>query len=357
MAEKLTIEEKKLQQRMMQTMFHKAITLPEVKAAIKKASVSPKPFVFEEYKSAYKAITKVLRTYSKQIDSTILSGIEEAWKQGDNGLWREIGDRLAKTEAEQTLFNTIRKESTTAHRGTSAKEFHLKESQDGKTISTRIWKNVEQSKTDLEIIIQNGIKEGRSADDMARETQKYLKDPDKLFRRIKNPETGKLELSDAARKYKPGQGKYRSSYKNALRLVSNEINRAYRESTWLNMQDNPLVIGYEIRLSNNHTCSDGKGGLIPNWTDICDELQGKYPKWFKWTGWHVNCRCRIILILIDNADFASLIKANAQDMQDEWSSKKTLKDVPEALNKWLSNNADRISKASSKPYWIQDNFK
>lgn len=360
----LTPEEKKvlqeqervyrMVQRVMQAMYHKAITLPEVKAAFKKAAASSKEFAFAEYSSASKAVSKVLRTFSKEIDSLVLTGIEEAWNEGENGLWREVSERLAKTEAEQTVLNVIRKEATAAHRTDTAKEFYLKE-REGKTISSRVWKNAEQSKTDLEIIIQNGIKEGRSADDLAREAQKYLQNPDKLFRRVRNEITGKLELSKAARDYHPGSGVYRSSYKNSLRLVSNEINRAFREGYWQSLQDNPLVIGYEIQLSNNHTCSDGKGGLIPNWTDMCDDLAGRYPKWFKWSGWHVNCRCRMVAILISASDFAARVKARAEDKIDEWSPKNGVNEVPASLNDWLATNKERIDKASSTPYWIQDN--
>jgi hypothetical protein len=362
----LTPEEKKLLQqqervyrmvqKMMLTMYQTALSLPEIKAAFKRASVSENAFSFEQYNSASKAVNKILRTYSGQIDQLVLTGIEEAWKEGDNGLWREISERLAKTEAEQTLFNSIRKEATIAHKGPVAKDFYLKE-QGGKTISSRIWKNVEQSKNELEIIIQSGIMEGRSADDLAREAQSYLRHPDKLFRRVRNKATGKLELSKAAQNYHPGTGKYRSSYKNALRLVSNEINRAYREAYWQGLQNNPLVVGYEIQLSNNHTCSDGQGGIIQGWTDMCDELAGRYPKWFKWTGWHVNCRCRMVAILISKEEFSARVKARADDKLDEWEAKNVVTNVPAALNNWLSANKDRIDKAVSMPYWILDNFK
>jgi len=34
-------------------------------------------------------------------------------------------------------------------------------------------------------------------------------------------------------------------------------------------------VGYEIKLSQSYP-----------WHDACDTLAGKYPKTFKWTGWH-----------------------------------------------------------------------
>lgn len=44
-------------------------------------------------------------------------------------------------------------------------------------------------------------------------------------------------------------------------------------------------------------------------TDICDELAGNYPKGFKFTGWHPNCRCHTETILLNGADFEDFIKA------------------------------------------------
>ncbi|GGE14040.1 MULTISPECIES: hypothetical protein [Sphingobacterium] len=66
-----------------------------------------------------------------------------------------------------------------------------------------------------------GIKEGRSAAQMARDHKQYLAEPDRLFRRIRNFD-GKLVLSKAAMEYNPGQVVYRSSYKNAMRLARAE---------------------------------------------------------------------------------------------------------------------------------------
>ena len=34
--------------------------------------------------------------------------------------------------------------------------------------------------------------------------------------------------------------------------------------------------------------------------DICDELQGIYPKTFKWTGWHPHCYSSDTEVMTDN---------------------------------------------------------
>ena len=100
-------------------------------------------------------------------------------------------------------------------------------------------------------------------------------------RRIFDAESGSYKwVDDDPRKYHPGRGVYRSSYRNAQRLARTETNIAYRTADYERWQQMPFVIGIEIKLSNNH----------PE-PDICDDLKGIYPKTFKWSGWHPNCRC------------------------------------------------------------------
>lgn len=101
----------------------------------------------------------------------------------------------------------------------------------------------------------------------------------KLFRRVRD-EHGELQLSKRAAVFHPGRGVYRSSYKNARRLAATETNIAYMTADYERWQQLDFVVGIEIKLSNNHTLNG-----VP-FTDICDDLKGRYPKDFKFTGWH-----------------------------------------------------------------------
>ena len=92
------------------------------------------------------------------------------------------------------------------------------------------------------------------------------------------------DRSKAAAAFHPGQGVYRSSYKNAMRLTRSEINMAYRESERLRWANLDFVVGFEIRLSNNHTTTDPKTGKKVPFVDICDTLAGRYPKSFVFKG-------------------------------------------------------------------------
>jgi len=339
-------------QRLIKSVYDQTISLPQVK----KIMTSGEMFHLRENPAVERAINTMLASVRKQMGSLILDGVEKAWSEGEDQVWRDASAYLVKTEAEQKVINQIRQDATTGIREDAAKAFY-NEKRDGLRVSDRIWRSTEGIKSEMEAMIQRAMIEGKGADDLARELQKFLKDPDRLYRRVRNPETGQLELSEAAKKFKPGTGRYRSSYKNALRLASTEISRAYRQATWESYQNNPLIIGYEIQLSNNHTCSDGKGGIIPGWTDICDELKGRYPKAFRWLGWHPHCRCRMIAIMITREEWAERVKARAEGKLQEWKPKNPVSDMPEAFNKWIKDNTKRIDGARHTPYWIQDNFK
>jgi hypothetical protein len=339
-------------QNLIKNIYDQTISLPQ----IRKVMTSGEMFHLRENPAVERAINTMLTSIRKQMGTLILDGVEQAWEEGKNKVWTDAGAYLVKTEEEQKVFNEIRQVATAGYRQDAAKAFY-NESRDGLKISDRIWNATEGVKTEMEAMIQQAMIEGKGADDLARELQKFLKDPDRLFRRVRNPETGQLELSDAARKYKPSTGRYRSSFKNALRLASTEISRAYRQATWESYQNNPMIVGYEISLSNNHTCSDGKGGIIPGWTDICDELQGRYPKAFRWLGWHPHCRCRMIAIMISKDEWAERVKARAEGRLEEWKPENPVTHLPDGFKNWISKNTDRINNARHVPYFIQDNYR
>ena len=109
----------------------------------------------------------------------------------------------------------------------------------GLKLSDRVWRLQAGMLEQIEATLQLGILEGKSASDIANDLRMYLKEPNRLFRRVRDKQ-GELKLSKAAKAYHPGQGVYRSSYKNALRLARNEINKAYRLAQWERWQQIPL---------------------------------------------------------------------------------------------------------------------
>lgn len=216
----------------------------------------------------------------------------------------------------------------------------------GLNLSKKVWGYTQDFERQLEVSIDTALMQGMSASNLALSIQSLLKDPDDLFRRVRD-KNDQLRLSKAMKAYHPGTGKYRSAYKNALRLARSEINIAYRTSDSNMAQMLDCVVGIQINLSNNHT-NNGEP-----FTDICDQLAGKYPKDFKFVGWHPQCRCFITYILKSDDEFWEDLE-NGENNE----SVNTVKDVPDNFKEWVKDNEERIAKAKQKgtePYFLKDN--
>ena len=110
-----------------------------------------------------------------------------------------------------------------------------------------------------------------------------------------------------------------------------------------------FVVGIEIHLSGNHTLN-GKP-----FHDICDELAGKYPKDFKFTGWHPHCRCFVTSILKTKEEREEDVKKILRGEPVNGESVNRVKDVPQQFKTWVKDNAERIATAKSLPYFLKDN--
>lgn len=239
-----------------------------------------KMFKFADYPELKTKMNKFVKEFQKQIKATIVNGITAEWGESnfnnDELVRLLLGNNLKMTN--KTYFNNHEK----------ALQAFIDRKTKGMDLSDRVWRLSKQYKENLEQALSVGLSDGKSAADLSRDIREYLNEPKKLFRRVRDLE-GKLQLSKNAKEYNPGNGVYRSSYKNALRLTRTEINMAYRKADSLRWQDLDFVIGIEIKLSDNHTIINPKTGKAEPFYDICDELQGKYPKTFVFTGWHPNC--------------------------------------------------------------------
>ena len=220
----------------------------------------------------------------------------------------------------------------------------------------RVWRIVEQTKQELELALDLGLGEGKSAAGMSRDVRQYLINPDKLFRRVRDKH-GALHLSKKAEAYHPGRGVYRSSYKNALRMTATETNMAYHTADYEAWKGMPLVKGIRIELSNNHTVLNAKGQRVP-FFDMCDELQGVYPKDFKFTGWHPFCRCFAVPITASWDEIEAMWEAEnrGEDISD-YHFADEVHSMPDSFKSWIKKNDERIKRAKNMPYFIKDNYK
>lgn len=223
---------------------------------------------------------------------------------------------------------------------------------DGMNLSQRVWKYNEAFKKQIELSLDHGIGEGASAQRMSRDLKENLREPDKLFRRVRQAD-GSLRLSRAAKLYHPGRGVYRSAHKNAMRLARTEINMAYRESDWRRWQSLDFVAGFEVIRSNREPMFE---------CPVCSKLAGRYPKEFKFVGWHPQCLCFAIPVLQPYEELRKNRKQRFKDAlwgkQPKQPSKPSnyVTKLPKGFIDWVNENIEKAKNWNSIPYFVRDNF-
>lgn len=245
-------------------------------------------------------------------------------------------------------------------------------SKQGLNLAQTVWNYCQQTKSEFEMamsnVIADGLGKGTSAEEIGKSIRKYLNNPDMMYRRyhiIKIQKNGQKKdvvtwrrkrIIDGKVRFveepleKVGMGVYRSSRKNALRVARTEINAAYHKARNERWKNEPFVIGQLIHLSPQHDIDD-----------ICDELEGRYPKDFIWTGWHPQCMCTSDPILIsgDEAkDFYKRLYAG-EDMSN-YVSPYTITDIPENYKRYIRDNVSDIIKAKKRDklaWHLADNTK
>jgi len=191
----------------------------------------------------------------------------------------------------------------------------------GLGLSDRIWQTVRGHAENIERHLSLGIYEGTDARKMASEMKQYLNDPDTLFRRVRDVE-GNLRLSKAAQQYHPGQGRYRSAYKNALRLTRTETNLAYQTAENERREKMDFVLGVRVQRSSS----------APYDCDICEAGVGDYPKDYDWTLWHPNCLCFTTDILPSDDVIDGYFERDIDpDNPQEYDWGEPVKDIPDSM--------------------------
>lgn len=299
-----------------------------------------KAFTFSDYPAiSDRANALFLKLYSR-FYLQVQYGINNEWEQvnikADELVMSLFGANAISDKRFSMYFNRNKK---------AMDAFFSRTRQDGGlNLSQRIWKYDGQFRQDMELAVDCCLGEGMSANRMATIVKEFLQDPDKLFRRVRD-KRGELVLSKNAKSYHPGAGQYRSSYRNAQRFTRSETNIAYRTADFERWSQLDFVVGIEIRVSDNHSERD-----------ICDKLAGRYPKDFKFVGWHPNCWCHAVAILASDEEISTLTDMIllGEDIS-KFQSKVEVKRPPKAFVIWIHNNQKRINDAASLPYFIRDN--
>lgn len=327
-----------------------------------------KPFNFADYGYGDE-VTPMLRKMYSRVYQTIRGGVEAEWLKAD-----ENNDGLVKAVFGEKAIENHFFAKYFQHNMDAMKAFATRKTS-GLDLSQRVWRYTGAYKEELENTLDLALGEGTAANRLATKIQKYLDDPDRWYRRFRvrigededgNPKYGRIWkrrvydnetqgykwIDDNPKSYHPGTGVYRSSYRNAQRLARTETNIAYRTAEFDRWQTMPFVIGIEIKLSNNHG---------PEMADICDELAGIYPKGFKWTGWHPNCRCYQQPALAKDEERDQMLDRILDGGNpDTVHCEDAPTDLPPQFKGWLDASKERMERATEKgtlPYFIKDNEK
>ena len=205
----------------------------------------------------------------------------------------------------------------------------------GFKLSDRVWNITQQTKSQLEFYLDSGVVAGRNSNGISSDIRQILQNPQKRFRRIRN-EKGELVLSQPMKDYHPGQGVYRSAYKNALRTSATTTNTAYRSADYERWSKQDFILGIEI-----HRSANNRGPC-----KICDAMVGKYPKTFKFTGFHPFCICFATPITMEPENFADFL------LNDTVPKEQVITDIPQGAKDFVSENKDGLQSA----FWYKDNF-
>lgn len=324
-----------------------------------------KPFTFAGYGYS-EVVTPILRNMYSRTYQVIRGGVEREWLQSNKNNDELVKSVFGEHSIEDHHFARYfrrNKEAMDAF-------FERKTVNGGMSLSQKVWKYTGMYKQELENALDLAMGEGTAANRLATKIKGYLQEPDKFYRRFRikigedkdgnpiygskwkrrvwdNESSSYKWIDDNPKRYHPGRGVYRSSYRNAQRLARTETNIAYREADFLRFQQLDFVVNVEIRLSNNHPC-----------VDICDDLKGIYPKDFKWTGWHPNCRCYMIPVLARKEEIDKMLGKILNGEDASSVDTKNQKDLPNQFIDWVKSNEDRYHKAEANgtlPYFIRDN--
>lgn len=297
-----------------------------------------KLFNFADYPQTKQKADRLFRSLTNNLTTTLRDATAQEWD-----LASKKNNQLVNRVLKSTAFKRKEVEHLYNRNLEALAAFQSRKSA-GLNLSERIWKYSNQLKGELEMGIDVGLSDGRSASQLSLDLRHYLKEPNNLYRRVRDSR-GELALSQQAQKYSPGPGTYRSSYKNSMRLARTEVNMAYRQSDHERWKQLDFVVGFEVRRSNHVF-------ICP----MCDSLVGKYPKDFKFYGWHPQCRCHALPILSSTKEFIEREKQRMAGQEvGPVQSANQITDLPASFKKWVTDHQDQYASAKSEPYFVRNN--
>lgn len=275
-------------------------------------------FLFSDYPELKQTINGIVTGYTAQMNNLIYAGTTKEWKESNI-----MQDLLARKVLRAYDFEKGGdKYNRYFQQNTDALKAFQNRVDNGMNLSQRLWNQSQELKKELEHTISTAIERGQSAVVLSKRISKYLTDYPLL-------------KSDYAEKYGKAVSFHNCQYA-SIRLARTEINMAYRKAEQLRWQQFDFVLGYKVKLSKRHPAPD-----------ICDDLLGIYPKDFVFVGWHPNCMCYVVPIVMSDEEYYNNRQSSNNYMP-----------LPSGLGSWIDKNCLRILTASRNgtlQYWLRDN--
>ncbi len=254
-----------------------------------------------------------LADLQEQILNNGKDGIRSQWLLSNRKNNKEIDGYLQSNLVTEDMYKSFRSPNLTALNA------FLDRTRNGKTLNGRVWNITRTAGKEINDLIGQGVLEGKSAIQTARDLKKYAKGKPILYK-------GKL--------IKGSNINFQ-----AIRLAATEMNLAFRTSDYLQNSRLPFVTGVTVHLSPAHPRQD-----------ICDEMEGGYPKGFHFSGWHPLCICYATYDRISPKKFVDYIKTGKID------KRRFTRAIPQRAQRYVKKNGKRFQGYKSVPYWLDDNF-
>lgn len=291
----------------------------EISGHLRKWTDTGKPNVWVRNATIEKGIDKALIDLQVNLLNNLSSFGIDAWKRSQTK-----NDDIVKQYIQGMSVSSVAKEGM-FYRNQDALKAMQNRIDNGMNLSGKVWNIVDGTKSQVEMYLGSGLSVGRPAGGISQDMRQLLHDPDKRFRRVRD-ENGKLKPSAPMADYHPGQGVYRSSYMNSLRLSATETNINYRQADHDRWQKMDFVLGIEIKRSANN-----KGPC-----KVCDAMIGKYPKEFVFTGFHPFCICFAVPLMMDHEDFADYL------LDETMPTGQIVRNIPDKAKGFISDHYEMM---------------
>ncbi len=283
-----------------------------------------------------KRIENAIQKELTELHSKMLLNMDDfatdAWKRSNLK-----NDELVSAFIKDMAISETAKKGMFARNADAFKAFMNRKSSDGLTLSDRVWRVMGSAKENIEFYLESGLSTGRPAALISQDVRQLLKEPDRIFHRIRNSK-GKLVPSAPMAAYHPGTGVYRSSYMNALRLAVTNTNEMYRTADHDRWKSLPFVIGFDVKRSAN--AADD--------CPICEAMVGRYPKEYLFRGNHAFCICYATPVLNNEDEFVDAL------VNDDFSAVKQIEDLPTGPRSFIQEQIDK-GKLTKDSYFLRQN--